>query len=157
MGPRSQRSCGLRPGHEKKNGPSSRPQPNLIPLSRSQPFELLVGFRTRDGLAGVKLALEKRGMELTAEGTFERNTRAVGSALRTIKRAEPEAVVMTPCCRRAGEHRTESDTRGYAPDHQRRRKFRHQRNDHDLRVEDARRSQQGLSHGDSARRDFQGP
>jgi hypothetical protein len=22
----------LRPGHEKKNGPSSRPQPNLIPL-----------------------------------------------------------------------------------------------------------------------------
>src|SRR5882672_12903992 len=32
MGPRSQRSCGLRAGHEKKNGPSSRPQPNLIPL-----------------------------------------------------------------------------------------------------------------------------
>jgi branched-chain amino acid transport system substrate-binding protein len=55
----------------------------------------------RDGLAGVKLALEKRGMELTAEGTFERNTRAVGSALRTLKRAEPEAVVMVgtygPC------------------------------------------------------------
>src|SRR4030088_3824065 len=40
-------------------------------------------------------------MELTAEGTFERNTMAVGSALRTIKRAEPEAVVMVgtygPC------------------------------------------------------------
>jgi ABC-type branched-subunit amino acid transport system substrate-binding protein len=55
----------------------------------------------RDGLAGVKLALEKRGMELTAEGTFERNTRAVGSAMRTLKRAEPEAVVMVgtygPC------------------------------------------------------------
>jgi ABC-type branched-subunit amino acid transport system substrate-binding protein len=55
----------------------------------------------RDGLAGVKLALEKRGLELTAEGTFERNTKAVGSALRTIKRAEPEAVVMVgtygPC------------------------------------------------------------
>jgi branched-chain amino acid transport system substrate-binding protein len=55
----------------------------------------------RDGLAGVKLALEKRGMELTAEGTFERNTNAVGSALRTLKRAEPEAVVMVgtygPC------------------------------------------------------------
>ena len=199
----------------------------------------------RDGLAGVKLALEKRGMELTAEGTFERNTRAIGSALRTIKRAEPEAVVMvgtygpcaefiklahksgfdpifvnisfvgcqragqrawpggpgrrclpgrplslgylreggrrlpgrrkgarseheagicisgglslrTPCCRRAGEHRTESDTRGYASGYQRRRKFRHQRNDHDFRVEDARRSQQGLSHGDPARRNFQG-
>jgi ABC-type branched-subunit amino acid transport system substrate-binding protein len=55
----------------------------------------------RDGLAGVKRALELRGMELTAEGTFERNTRAVGSALRTLKRAEPEAVVMVgtygPC------------------------------------------------------------
>jgi branched-chain amino acid transport system substrate-binding protein len=55
----------------------------------------------RDGLAGVKLALEKRGIELMAEGTFERNTMAVGSALRTLKRAEPEAVVMVgtygPC------------------------------------------------------------
>ncbi len=55
----------------------------------------------RDGLAGVKLALEKRNMELTAEGTFERNTKAVGAALRTLKRAEPEAVVMVgtygPC------------------------------------------------------------
>ena len=48
----------------------------------------------RDGLAGVKAALERRGLELSAEGTFERNTRAVGAALRTIKRAEPEAVVM---------------------------------------------------------------
>jgi ABC-type branched-subunit amino acid transport system substrate-binding protein len=55
----------------------------------------------RDGLAGVKLALQKRSMELTAEGTYERNTRAVGSALRTLRRAEPEAVVMVgtygPC------------------------------------------------------------
>jgi branched-chain amino acid transport system substrate-binding protein len=55
----------------------------------------------RDGLAGVKAALNKRNMELTAEGTFERNTRAIGSALRTLKRTEPEAVVMVgtygPC------------------------------------------------------------
>jgi ABC-type branched-subunit amino acid transport system substrate-binding protein len=55
----------------------------------------------RDGLAGVKRALAKRGLELTAEGTFERNTRAVGAALRVIKRSEPEAVVMVgtygPC------------------------------------------------------------
>jgi branched-chain amino acid transport system substrate-binding protein len=54
-----------------------------------------------DGLAGVKAALEKRGLELSAEGTFERNTRAVGAALRAIKRADPEAVVMVgtygPC------------------------------------------------------------
>ncbi|MCP3446336.1 ABC transporter substrate-binding protein [Bradyrhizobium sp. CCGUVB14] len=47
-----------------------------------------------DGLAGVKTALAKRGLELAAEGTFERNTRAVGAAWRTIKRAEPEAIIM---------------------------------------------------------------
>jgi ABC-type branched-subunit amino acid transport system substrate-binding protein len=55
----------------------------------------------RDGLAGVKLALERRGMELAAEATYERNTKAVRSAMRTLKRAEPEAVVMVgtyaPC------------------------------------------------------------
>ncbi|UVO38722.1 ABC transporter substrate-binding protein [Bradyrhizobium arachidis] len=48
----------------------------------------------RDGLTGVKNALARRGLELAAEGTFERNTRAVGAAWRTIKRAEPEAIVM---------------------------------------------------------------
>jgi branched-chain amino acid transport system substrate-binding protein len=55
----------------------------------------------RDGLAGVKAALEKRGMELAAEATYERNTKAVGMAMRVLKRAEPEAVVMVgtygPC------------------------------------------------------------
>jgi len=55
----------------------------------------------RDGLAGVKNALARRGLELAAEGTFERNTRAVGAAWRVIKRAEPEAIVMVgtygPC------------------------------------------------------------
>ena len=55
----------------------------------------------RDGLAGVKQALAKRGMELAAEATYERNTKAVGMAMRVLKRAEPEAVVMVgtyvPC------------------------------------------------------------
>ena len=55
----------------------------------------------QDGLAGVKAALEKRGMELAAEATYERNTEAVGMAMRVLKRAEPEAVVMVgtyaPC------------------------------------------------------------
>ena len=54
-----------------------------------------------DGLEGVKAALDRRRLELLAEGTFERNTRAVGAALRTIRRAGPEAVVMVgtygPC------------------------------------------------------------
>lgn len=70
----------------------------------------------RDGLAGVKNALARRGLELAAEGTFERNTRAVSTAWRTIKRAEPEAIVMVgtygPCAEfiklahRSGVHPT---------------------------------------------------
>lgn len=46
------------------------------------------------GLAGVKKALDKRQMQLAGEGTFERNTVAVKNALLTIKKAEPQAVVM---------------------------------------------------------------
>jgi len=55
----------------------------------------------RAGLDGVKAAMKKLGMELVAEATYERNTVAVKTALLTLKRAEPEAVVMvgayTPC------------------------------------------------------------
>lgn len=55
----------------------------------------------RDGLTGVKAALGKRGLQLSAEGTYERNTRAVGAAMHAIRRADPEAVVMVgtygPC------------------------------------------------------------
>src|SRR5215216_72387 len=55
----------------------------------------------RAGLSGFKKAMDKRGMQITAEATFERNTVAVKSALLTLKRAEPEAVVMVgpykPC------------------------------------------------------------
>jgi branched-chain amino acid transport system substrate-binding protein len=46
------------------------------------------------GLTGVKRALEKRHMELAAEGSYERNTTAVKTALLAIKKAEPEAVIM---------------------------------------------------------------
>jgi ABC-type branched-subunit amino acid transport system substrate-binding protein len=46
------------------------------------------------GLAGVKKALEKRGMPLAAEGTFERNTTAVKTGLLAIKKADPDGVIM---------------------------------------------------------------
>ena len=46
------------------------------------------------GLAGVKKALDKRQMQLAGEGTFERNTVAVKTALLAIKKAEPHAVIM---------------------------------------------------------------
>ncbi len=48
----------------------------------------------RAGLAGVLRALEKRGLKLAVEGTFERNTRAVKTALATIRKANPQAVIM---------------------------------------------------------------
>jgi branched-chain amino acid transport system substrate-binding protein len=55
----------------------------------------------RSGLDGVKAAMAKRGIELAGEATYERNTVAVKTALLTLKRDEPEAVVMvgayTPC------------------------------------------------------------
>jgi ABC-type branched-subunit amino acid transport system substrate-binding protein len=55
----------------------------------------------RAGLSGVQKAMEKRGMQLVAEGTYERNTLAVKTALLTVRRAAPEAVVMVgaykPC------------------------------------------------------------
>lgn len=46
------------------------------------------------GLAGVKRALDKRHMQLVAEGTYERNTTAVKGALLAIKKGNPEAVIM---------------------------------------------------------------
>lgn len=48
----------------------------------------------RVGLAGVTAALERRGMTLTAEGTYTRNTVAVKKALISIRKAKPDAVVM---------------------------------------------------------------
>lgn len=48
----------------------------------------------RVGLSGVKKAMEARGMELAAEGTYERNTTAVKTALIELRKAEPQAVVM---------------------------------------------------------------
>src|SRR3974390_2145751 len=48
----------------------------------------------QSGLAGVKRALDKRKMELAAEGTFERNTVAVKGALLAVRRAKPDAVIM---------------------------------------------------------------
>ena len=55
----------------------------------------------RAGYSGVAKAMERRGMKLVAEGTYERNTTAVKTALLAIREAKPEAVVMVgayqPC------------------------------------------------------------
>lgn len=53
------------------------------------------------GLAGAKAALEKRGMKLASEGTYQRNTTAVRQALLDIRKGNPQAVIMVgayqPC------------------------------------------------------------
>ena len=48
----------------------------------------------RVGLKGVTEALERRGIKLSAEGTYTRNTTAVKKAALAIRKANPEAVVM---------------------------------------------------------------
>lgn len=55
----------------------------------------------RAGLKGVTKALEKRGLNLVAEGTYMRGTTAVKRALLAIRKGSPQAVVMVgaykPC------------------------------------------------------------
>jgi branched-chain amino acid transport system substrate-binding protein len=46
------------------------------------------------GRSGILAALERRSMELVAEGTYVRNTTAVKTALLTIRKAAPQAVGM---------------------------------------------------------------
>ena len=45
----------------------------------------------RAGLAGVTAALQKRGLELVAEGTYKRNTTAVKIALLAIRKTRPRS------------------------------------------------------------------
>jgi ABC-type branched-subunit amino acid transport system substrate-binding protein len=55
------------------------------------------------GLAGVKRALDKRHMQLVSEGTYERNTTAVKGALLSIRKGDPEAVIMIGAYRPTAE------------------------------------------------------
>ncbi len=48
----------------------------------------------RAGLQGVKAALSERNLSLVAEGVYLRNTTAVNQGLLTIRKANPEAVIM---------------------------------------------------------------
>jgi branched-chain amino acid transport system substrate-binding protein len=57
----------------------------------------------RSGLSGVRNALNKRNLHLAARGTYARNLTAVHSALFTIRRAEPDAVVMVGAYRPCAE------------------------------------------------------
>lgn len=69
----------------------------------------------QDGLAAVKRALEKRGLELAAEATYERNTVAVRSAARVLRRAEPQAVVMVGAYKPCAELIRQARVGGFNP------------------------------------------
>lgn len=55
------------------------------------------------GLTGLQRALEKRNMTLAGEGTYERNTSAIKSALLAVRKARPEAVIMIASYKSAAE------------------------------------------------------
>ncbi|KKM64500.1 hypothetical protein LCGC14_1500740 [marine sediment metagenome] len=48
----------------------------------------------RAGYTGVKLALEKYGLTLYGEGTYERNTVAITKGLEQIRKSSPDAVIV---------------------------------------------------------------
>src|SRR5215468_10592158 len=69
----------------------------------------------RAGFSGFKKAMEKRNMEIAAEATYERNTVAVKSALLTLKRAAPEAVVIVGAYKPVAELIKLSHKIGFSP------------------------------------------
>lgn len=48
----------------------------------------------RNGLAGVRQALDRRGLELVGTGTYMRNTTAVKTALLGLNRRDPQAIIV---------------------------------------------------------------
>jgi len=69
----------------------------------------------RAGLSGFKKAMEKRSLPIAAEGTYERNTTAVKTALLNIKREDPEAVVMVGAYKPSAEFIKLSRKIGFDP------------------------------------------
>ena len=67
----------------------------------------------QNGLEGTTLALERRGLTPVASGHYERNTRAVKSAVDQIMEADPEAIIMvssySPAARTVELARREAD------------------------------------------------
>lgn len=48
----------------------------------------------KSGLAGVESALQRRGQKLVAQASYERNTTDVDAAVKQIRAAQPQAVIM---------------------------------------------------------------
>jgi len=69
----------------------------------------------RAGLEGFKKAMDKRGLPIAAEATYERNTVAIKTALLTLRRAEPQAVVMVGAYKPSAEFIKLSRKIGFDP------------------------------------------
>jgi len=57
----------------------------------------------RAGLTGLKIALDKRDMDLAGEGTYKRNTTDVEAAVRSIAESNPDAIVTVGAYRPVAE------------------------------------------------------
>ena len=68
------------------------------------------------GLSGVEKALKRRGMELSARGTYTRNTTDVKDALVSMMEVNPQAVVMVGAYKPIGEFIKLSRTFSFTPE-----------------------------------------
>jgi ABC-type branched-subunit amino acid transport system substrate-binding protein len=66
------------------------------------------------GLKGVQRAMAKRSLKISATGTVERNTIAVGAAVKTILAVQPDAVIMISAYTSCGEFIREMKKAGSA-------------------------------------------
>src|SRR4051812_27574032 len=69
----------------------------------------------RAGLSGFKKAMDKRGMQIAAEATYERNTVAVKTGVLAMKQAAPEAVVIVGAYKPVAEFIKLSKKIGFSP------------------------------------------
>ena len=69
----------------------------------------------RAGLSGVQQALEKRGLSLVGEATYKRNTVAVKSAVLTLRKSNPDVVVMVGAYKPCAEFIRLSKKIGFTP------------------------------------------
>jgi branched-chain amino acid transport system substrate-binding protein len=67
------------------------------------------------GKAGVSRALNKRGLALTGEGKYTRNTTDVDAGLAAIKSANPEAVIMVGTYKACAEFVKKAKASGFNP------------------------------------------
>ncbi len=67
------------------------------------------------GKSGVERALRKRGLRLTGEGRYQRNTEDVDAGIDVLKKANPQAVVMIGAYKPCASFIKKSKQKGFSP------------------------------------------